>query len=93
MTIVKRYTLGFRAENEGAIQAALDKLARSVRAIEGCNGVDIERHMARREMLFAERWRDEATMAASAVAIDKTILADVLRLADGIRPDVYRLLS
>lgn len=91
--IVKRYTLGFRADDEGALQAALEKLARSVRAIEGCDGIDIERHVSRSEMLFAERWRDEAAMDASAAAIDKPILADVLRLADDIRPDVYRLLS
>lgn len=93
MMIVKRYTLGFRPEDEGAMQSALDKLALSVRAIEGCEQIDIERHATRCEMLFAERWRDEAARAASAAALDKTILADVLRLADDIRPDVYRLLS
>jgi quinol monooxygenase YgiN len=93
MIIVKRYTLGFRPGDEGAIQDALEKLARSVRTVEGCEGIDIERHATRPEMLFAERWRDEAAMGASAEMIDKRILADVLRLAEDIRPDVYRLLS
>ena len=92
MTIVKRYTLTCPAANEVPLRAALDRLACSARVIDGCERVEIERHETRCEMLFAERWRDEQAMRASAGAIDKAALQDVLRLADDIGSDIYTVL-
>jgi len=82
LTVARIYTL--HAIDSGEMETGLEALADAVRAMPGCEGVEVLRDLGNeRRFLFIEKWESVEAHTAGLDALDKSLLAPVGAASDG----------
>lgn len=90
MTVARLYIMHAKEGMDAALETALRTLADAVRALPGCEGVEMLRDLANeRRFVFTEKWTDVDAHKAAGPMLDKGLFAPMMAALDGPPDGAY----
>lgn len=84
MTVARLYIMHARQDHDGALEAALSKLADGVRTIKDCEGVELLRDSGNEHrFIFIEKWVSEEAHGSALSSLPEGVLEPVMAALDG----------
>ncbi|MDX3884740.1 MULTISPECIES: putative quinol monooxygenase [Edaphosphingomonas] len=84
MTVARHYIMNAVEGRDATLETALRDLADKVRAISGCQGVELLRDIGNeRRFIFIEKWDSVDAHKAAGPQLGKDALAPILAVLDG----------
>ena len=90
MTVARHYVMHAAEGKDALLEKALDDLAAAVRAVPGCEGVEMLRDCGNeRRFVFIEKWSSIDAHKDGAKALDKALFAPMMAALDGLPEGAY----
>ncbi|MCP1470782.1 quinol monooxygenase YgiN [Sphingobium sp. OAS761] len=84
MSVARHYMMTAREGMDATLETALRTLADAVRALPGCDGVELLRDIGNeRRFVFIERWTSVEAHKAAGPQLDKAVIAPMMAAIDG----------